>query len=178
MPINRRTAPRNDEFNALLDTNGDGTGNSLAVGDFFTTPTTFFFECPAGSRVHINRMLVHIRDMGPMKGDSYGAVPGLAPGTGVLLRIRDADTIVRVDALSGLEICSNAHWARVCYDAKIVDFGPGGDGFVQVRWTFSRDHRHGLILTAGDRIEVLCRGDLSGLIDHRFSIRGDIYVED
>lgn len=176
MVTDKRIAPRDDEWTHLCDDDGDGTGNSLAVGDFLATPTTFFFTCPPGFRVGITRMFVFIRDSGAFTAERYGSLPELGVGQGILVRVRDAADDIRIDKLDGLEVRSNADWGRHCHDTRETAFG-GGDNFVSARWSFFKDHKNGIFLTAGEKFEVHCRADLSGLIDHRFLLRGDIFVQ-
>lgn len=169
-------APSAEEFSHLCDDAGNGTGNNLAIGDFATTPTTFFYECPAGFMVALRRLIVFIRSDGPMfNAGRYGTLPELALNEGVLVRVKDDEDTIRLDKLDGLEIRSNADWGRHCHDSREINFGGVADAFVSVRWSFFKDHRHGVVLTAGEKFEVHCRADLTGLADHRFQLRGDIH---
>jgi hypothetical protein len=154
----------------FLDTNGDGTGTKVATGSYSPgTPGIFFIKPPAGQTYRLERMIVSIRDNAGMSGEKYGGLAELA--NGIIVRAQnDSGTVL--DLTDGLPVKANSHWGRLCYDVAINVFSVG-DNFVEVRWSFFKS---GYELTIGgnenERFEVVCRDDLSGLVDHTFMIQG------
>ena len=160
----------------LCDTNGDGTGVNDATGAYSVGgPGIFHYECQAGERININRLLVYVRMSGAWTAEKYGAIAG-GLSDGILVRVKNSSGGVRLDLLNGLAVVSNADWARECHDSTHIDWG-SGDEYLSVRWIFRRDSDSGVVITAGEKFEVVCQDDLSTLAEHRFKLRGETFPQ-
>jgi hypothetical protein len=65
-------------------------------------------------------------------------------------------------------------WASYCYDLDLKNkVNNGATCYAGVRWTFANSGQEiRLIGDNNDRIEVICRDDLSDLAEHHFLIQG------
>jgi hypothetical protein len=161
----------------FLDTNGDGTGTTLATGDYSVTAVEFFIQPPTAETFHIHRMIVNIEDTAITDGAGYGGTGALT--TGITVHVEDGG--VTIDELTdGEPIKSNAHWGRFCYDVTAPAFG-ASNKTVQVRWTFAKSGKPITLYgnnvdgqASGDnhRLVVTCNDDFSALVDHRFMVQG------
>lgn len=152
-----------------LDTLGTGGGLKNANGNYSGAAQDFLIQPPAGQVFQIARLLIQIRDSGAFTASSYGNLGALANGIQLLI-VNDGGTIL--DLTDGIPVKSNAHWSRLCYDAKPDDYG-SGDNFLSVRFTFTRSGS--AIRLDGDNTERLVarfNDDLSGLVEHYFLAQG------
>ena len=162
-----------------LDTNGDGTGTTNAIGDYSSSSTSFYIQPPSGTVYRLERMLIFMRmTKANFKFDQYGKNQVLTNGIEVHLH-----NGVFTDLTDGIPIKRFGDWMRVCFDVQTV----GGDinqdyntdVIVGGRWTFSRA---GFPLRiAGDnneRLEVNLNDDFATgteIKEHYFFVQG--YIE-
>ncbi len=66
-----------------LDTNGDGTGTTNAIGNYSVTADDFYYE--ATRPCDIERMIVCVRDTGAFDAEDYGNGVALTNGIRVLV---------------------------------------------------------------------------------------------
>lgn len=147
----------------------DGTpgGASAIIGDYSAVPATFFYTVPANSILHLARMLIVVRDNGAMAWTGYGA--GVALANGVIIRAKDpAGNVI----ITSAPFRSNADWARVSFDAKILSDGPG-DQLLSVAWSFFLAGS-ALELQPGSRVECVASDNLTGLLDQRIAVNGEL----
>lgn len=154
-------------FTRFLDTNGDGSGTKNANVDGSGTPQVFKIV-PTRS-IAIARMIVHIEDAGAIAGGNYGAVAALANGVEVGIYTVDGDALV-TDLLDGLDVQTNAQWARFCYDVSNITFA-SGNNYVNVRWTFAKSGA-AVNVTPDKYFAVTVNDNLTGLVDHTFIVQG------
>jgi len=151
-----------------LDTVGNGTGTTIAIGDYSTVAQDFKLTAQAGFNSHLSRMIVHIRDSGAFSAEKYGAVATLTNGIEILVIDSEGATIL--DLSSGDEITSVAHWERHAHDLAYNEIG-AGDKFYSVRWTFTKAG-FPICLKPGQSFVARLSDDLTGLIDHAFFMQG------
>lgn len=161
----------------FLDTNGDGSGTSAANGDYSVTPGLFFIQPPTAETYRLHRMIINIEDTAITDAAGYGGIGALTNGISVHVEDGGVETI---DLTGGVNIKSNAHWGRMCYDVQSVAFG-ASTKTVQVRWTFSKaggpitlygNNVDGAASGDNHRLVVTCNDNLTGLVDHRFMVQG------
>lgn len=150
-----------------LTTDGLVTGPASIIGNYAAAPTTFFYTVPANSILRLARMLITIRDNGAMSWGGYGS--GVAVANGLIIRGKDPDGNV---IISSAPFRSNADWAKVSFDAKIMSDGPG-DQILVVAWAFSLAGAP-LEFHPGSRIEVVANDDFTGLLDQRVAVNGEL----
>src|SRR6478735_9333548 len=112
----------------------DGTpGGADAITGTYTpgAPGIFFYTVPANSRLHLARALIIIRDGGAMNWIQYGT--GVALTNGLIIRAKDPGGNV---VLQSAPFKSNGDWARVSFDAKILNDG-AGDALLVCAWSFA-----------------------------------------
>lgn len=155
-----------DRLSRFLDTVGNGTGTTSAIGDY-STPTSFFITPPTGEIYVLERFLVQIRDALALSADDYGNLTALT--NGIVVKVTDASGDV-VELTDGMPIKSNADWAMHCYDSDPDNYG-NGDNFIHVRWTFSKAG-YPISLTEGQSLVALMQDNLTGLVQHTFKVEG------
>ena len=163
-------------INQFLDTVGDGSGTTNAIGDYSDTGAgveEFFYTDPSGGGLdlppsYIHRMIVSIGDTTGMQASEYGNT-GAALTNGVSIAVKRAAATL-ID-LTPEPILTNAQWGAYCYDVDLKTWG-AGDELLLVRWTFTKSGSP-IKLEAGDKLVVTLNDDCSGLTDHRFLIQGE-----
>lgn len=158
----------------FLDTVGDGSGGKNATADFSAASAIFFIQPSAGVSYRITRLLIHIGDGNGFNATGYGA--GNALVTGIQVRIEN-DSGTLVDLTDGMLVKSNGGWGAHCFDVGWNEFGQAANNeIVNVRWTFERSGQMiRLVGSNNERLEVVLKDDLTGLISHNFKING--YIE-
>lgn len=170
LPVTLAAGAQFDLIQRFLDTNGDGTGDVNANGNYSGAEEIFYIQPPPGEVFYIYRMMVAIRDSGGIRFEEYGNIAtGLT--NGVSIRVQD-DSGTKLSLTDAVPILNNAAWGYHSYDVSIASAG-SGDDFVSVRWTFARSGQ--VIRLDGDlnqRFEVVLNDNLTGLIEHRFKVNG------
>ena len=158
-----------DLFNLHLDTNGDGTGNKNANGNYSAVETRFTRAPGAGKILRIHKLIVAIEDSLGFSTSKYGNIAALTAGIGVEITGDNRDTI---DLLDGLQIKSNGDWAHNSFDVTLKEWGTG-DELLVVRWDFGKFGAPiRLIGSSNDAFEVILNDNLTGLIGHHFMLQG------
>jgi len=161
----------------FLSTNGDGTGDINAIGDYSSVQGEFYISPPSGQPVRwwkingykIYRMLVFIQAIGPLSADQYGNLKSLQNGIKAVVK-DDSDNEI-LDLTAGQPVKTNAQWAQHCYDSSLSGYGSGNE-FVQARWTFEKSGNP-ILLKEGYRLSVLIDDDLTETISHTFVVQGE-----
>lgn len=177
-----RRADRGDlpiYFSNFLDTNGDGTGEKSAIGDYSPVgsgQTSFFLQPASGTVCRISRLIIQIEDNSAIfSAENYGGIASpLSSGIQIFVPINGTSS----DLTDGLPIKANAHWGRFCYDINFSSFGTGNN-FLSARWTFAKAET--FIRLVGDlnqRLEIVLNDDLSDLVSHTFLVQGIIEGND
>jgi len=159
---------RKDEIFRLLDTVGDGSGTTNAIGNYTATAQSFRITDTTGWG-EIERIIVSYQDAGAFDIEKYGNGIGLTNGVRVFLKNASNEVIQEYTAFP---ILSNGDWASHCYDWAYFQEGTG-DNVAVIRWTFSKSGQPVLVKFDQDEyLEVLLNDDFSGLIKHRFFVQG------
>jgi len=165
--------PNNDwlgnHISQFLDTVGDGSGTTSAIGDYSSVPGVFKISPAAGEVFSIARMLVYIEDAGTISADEYGNLAALTNGVKVS---GFRDSVEQVALTGQVNIKTNSQWGRICYDSNPLTYG-NGNNIIVARWTFSKSGRP--IILQGDELDdlrVTLTDNLTGLIDHTFLVQG------
>ena len=156
-------------FSRALDTVGNGTGTSNAVGTY-ATPTDFFIKPAAGQVFEITRMIVNVVDTVGMDADAYGNGITLTNGIKIFVADDTGDLFEITDAANPIK--TNGDWAHYCYDADIKTWGTGNEHLV-VRWTFAKAGQP-IVLhsTYGQKLIVRLNDTFTGLVEHNFIVQG------
>lgn len=157
-------------FYLFLSSNGDGSGGYKAISNYGgVAARVFYLQPPDHLNFNVERMIIHVEDGGNFNANNYGGAA--SPLTnGIVVRKRDQSN--NVWDLTTDPVQQNADWSQYCYDLNYITFG-NGNNFVQVRWTFAKAGVP-LVLDGGkgERLEVVCQDDMSGLVDHTFQVQG------
>jgi hypothetical protein len=151
----------------LLDTNGDGTGITDAVGTYAGAADEFYIEAPAGVTLEIHRLIVTVRDTGAFDAEQYGNAAALT--NGITLEHRDSDDNT-VATFTPDPILTNTDWGTYCFDVDVKTWGIG-DEVMLARLTFTK-FGSAVTLTPGERLVVTVNDDLDDLVSHRFVVEG------
>lgn len=113
----------------------DGAGSVFnANGDYSVTPGSFEIHTLSNEVIHLERLIVGIRDTAINNSTDYGAMSELANGVLINVRKPNGDLI---ESITPFPIKTNGDWAMCCHDLNIFDLG-NGDDYITVRWTFSK----------------------------------------
>lgn len=152
-------------FYQYLDTNGNGTGTTNAIGNYATTADDFYYT--ATEYCYLNRLSLSIEDAGNFDADKYGNGIELTNGIQVLVEL--AGTEYRIDG--GISIKNNANWARYCFEAEVKAWGIGNTFLIAQKF-FEDLNGIPFVLEAGDKFIIRLNDDFTGLIGHRFLLQG------
>jgi len=154
-------------------TNGDGTGTRDAIGDY-STATDFYVAPPAGTHYHIQRLICHIEDTGPIAVDKFGALTALT--NGILVRVmRGAEVLA--DVLNNDPITHNGSFGHTTYDWGLTSFGSGVE-VVSAKWDFlTTGSRVALNGNLGDKLVITMQDNLTGLVGHQWMVHGTQYTD-
>ena len=103
-----------------LSTSGDGTGITNAVGDYATTPTTFYYGPAMGTVYVAEKLIWHISDKGQFELDGFGNISGgLANGVEIefwrlgqlVLKITNGEPVMDNAGMSHL----NTDYRKITY---------------------------------------------------------------
>lgn len=152
----------------LLDTNGDGSGNINANGNYLATPESFFIQPPTGQLFVIDRLLVHVEDTGAFVPSNYGKDLTLVNGIEINCILNGEE----VDLTFGHKVNTNSEWAMFCFDLTIDTKGGAGTNFMHARWTFNKSDRITLNGNTDDIFQVILNDNFSGLDTQHFVVQG------
>ena len=159
---------RNKGIFRLLDTVGNGTGDTEAIGDYSVVATSFKITDTTGWG-SIERLIVMIEDTGSFDSGLYGNGLGLTNGIRVYVK-NVSDEVLQ--ELTSFPILTNGDWAGHCHDFNHFNWGSGNE-VASIRWTFSKSGQPALIkFDHGEYLEVLLNDDFSNLVKHRFTVQG------
>jgi hypothetical protein len=145
----------------FLDTVGDGSGSITSNINGSITPVLFKVTAGVGETLLVNRLLLHLADIGGLDAGAYGN--NIVMTNGIELGVM-RDGVVILDLTAKLKIKTNADWGAYCYDVTELGFGLG-DNYLAVRWTFTKDGA-ALRLDEGDSFFLKVNDDLTGLTKH------------
>lgn len=151
-----------------LDTTGDGSGTTNAIGNYASEATSFKIAPGDNQTFILHRLIISVEDAGAFDAAVYGN--GITLTNGMVLRVSDASGVLF--KLTGDNIKSNADWAEHCHDLTIHNFGIG-NVIMTARWTFSESGVP--IELNGDKgqfLEIVLNDDFSALVEHHFLIQG------
>jgi len=156
-----------DAIFQFMDTVGDGSGTTNAIGDY-TTPDDFIFEAQGDAYLH--RLLISIEDDSGMTAEEYGNIAALTNGWE--LKAYDQGGTEILDLTAGIVVQSNAHIGRVCFDVDIKSWGTTPTNEVLVaRWSFDKAGQP-LQLAKGEQLRVELADNFAGIIGHYFMVQG------
>lgn len=159
----------------FLDTNGDGTGTTDAIGNYSVTPATFFVQPPAGYKFILTELQIHLSDGGTFGSTVYGSLGAALTNGFSLLGKRNGVTIL--DLMSGVPVKNNDQLTHLTSRVNLISWAAVNNS---LNITFSAlDFDTPFILSAAavDTLEVTLNDDFTGLVDHTFIVRGSIVGE-
>jgi len=161
----------NAPFTAFLDTVGDGTGVTNAIGDFSLTPTEFKFVRPAGDQgdLFVNSLVIHLQSQMKINASAYGG--GITPLTnGIEIFFKDSSDVMLRDFTSPIPIKTNSDWSRLGAKTSIEPYA-GGDNFFKVSFK-AIEPTLPLFIPPEHKLGLLLADDFTNLINHTFFIEG------
>jgi len=160
-------------LNRLLDTIGDGSGVTNAVGDYSVVAATLRIAPPAGEIYEIAQLQVEIETQlgGPsIRPSRYGDIVG-GLSTGIDIHTHDGVSVLRQITETGKNIEDNRDWIRNAYEVSTET--DQSSGFMHVLWDFAKQDAK--IVLDGDlshELRVVLNDDLSSLVGHTFTVKG------
>ena len=171
-PQNSLIGPQGHIVNRYLRLSGSDAGTNNANGVYNATDQTgsFFYAPPAGEIWRIHRMIITVLNTGSSTAiNEYAGISELS--NGIIIQVVNG---VTQDLTNSDPIKKIIDWASYCYDLDLKNkVNNGATCYAGVRWTFANSGQEiRLIGDNNDRIEVICRDDLSDLAEHHFLIQG------
>ncbi len=158
-------------FSRRLDENGDGTGNSDALGNYsIGSPGIFFVQPPSNEIYVINKLIFNIGGSEVKKANDYGDIGGGLPN-GILVEVYAGNTLVG-NFTPDEPISNNATLFRITSQYVVTPFTDGLD-YLKAVYSIAEDTTP--MLLQGDlnmSLRVTCQDNLSSLISHTFSVLG------
>lgn len=154
-------------WHKVADTVGNGTGSTVASGDYSSVNRSLLVNPTDGLSYEITRIIWSCVGT-TMTAAKYGARTALSKG--VVITVEDNSGVV--DTLTAYPILDNQGWATHCHDRYPTDFG-AGIGILTVRWTFAKSGVPvRLINGEGKFIRVLLQDNFTGVGTQRFMFQG------
>lgn len=154
-----------------LDTNGDGTGTTNAIGDYSVTPAVFYFQPGAGETVEAAKLMMHVADKGAFEFDGYGSLAAGVVTNGVeitfyrlgqlALKLTNGEPIIANHAYSHLNTDYILSTYTSNYQASTVSFDAASFNGPLVM--------HGDLQ---DQLRVELNDNFTGLDSHQFILYG------
>ena len=157
-------------FVHYLDTNGDGTGDTDAIGDYSTTPAVFYFQPAAGITVEVTKLMIHIADKGAFDVDGYGAIAG-GLTNGVVISFYRLGQLALL-LTDGAPIKNNADMSHLNTDYRLTNYSSNyGSSSVSLDVAAFQTSllMHGDLQ---DQLRVELSDSFVGLDDHHFILYG------
>ena len=142
-----------------FDTNGDGTGEFEAIGDYRSAPMDFFFQPAPGKVVPVRRILFIMKGADIGKG-GYGHADPLV--NGITVQHTDAEGNIITLFTNSVPIRDESDWAGLCYN-----FDPKGKDAKAGRFTLGESGTP-TVLKDRERIAVTLNDDFRHLTAHRW----------
>lgn len=155
----------------LLDTNGNGTGTINAIGNYSDAglgATTFYIQPPVGQLYYLDRILVHVEDVGTFVPSLYGKDIVLTNGLTI-------DCVINgeiIDLTANHRIKTNSEWAMFCFDLTLDAKGGAGTNFMHVRWSFNKSKSIILNGNTNDVFRLTLNDNFNGLVTQHFVVQG------
>lgn len=158
-------------LNRLLDTVGDGSGVTNAIGDYSVTAETFLIAPGPGEVFEIHALGVEIQTSSggnSIRPNRYGDIVG-GLSVGLDIYTHNGISVVEEITEAGSPILDNRDWIRYAFDVSTET--DNQTGFIHINWDFG----DAAITISGDATEELRVGmndDLSQLVGHTFTAKG------
>lgn len=146
-----------------FDTNGDGTGEFEAIGDYRAEPVDFFFQAAPGKVVPIGRIIFTMKSPDMGKG-GYGQSEPLV--NGITMQHTDAEGNIITLFTSRVPIRDEADWAGLYFN-----FDPKGKDAKAGRFTV-RESGMPTVLRNRERFAVTLNDDFRHLTAHHWLPQG------
>jgi len=159
------TLPLASPIIKLLDTIGNGSGITNAIGNYSTTPVLFTAVVPPNTLWFLNFIKIQVSDTGTFGGHDYGNITnGLINGYSIKIYKNNIPTVLT----AGL-ITYNDQFIHYSFEYQLTQFSNS-------YWTSSAvlrfDPPFVLCGNLGDRVEITLHDNFTGLTDHTFAIHG------
>jgi len=159
---------RTESIYRLLDTVGDGSGTTNAIGNYATVPASFKITDTTGHAT-IERMIVMLEDTGTFDSGAYGN--GVALTNGIRVYLKDTDDAV-LQEYTAFPILTNGDWAGHCHDFNHYSYGTGNE-VASIRWTFGKSGQPIEVrFNEGEYLEVYLNDDFTNLVKQKFTVQG------
>ena len=159
--------PDGELFVRFLDTNGDGTGLTNAIGDYSLAAQDFYIQCPENTNLFISKLVIQVEDSGTFDSSSYGN--GIELTNGIKIIFEDADS-GELDLTADFPIITNVDYAKYDKNLFLSTFGTGNEylNFTYDFFSLGRPIR----LLPGEKWIIRLNDDFEALVSHTFNIQG------
>lgn len=150
---------------SVLDTNGDGTGTTNAIGNY-ATETLFRYNATVNTA--LNSMTVFAGGIGTVTASNY--ITLIAPLTnGIGVNVYESDGTPIQTPNPAARVKSTVGWATYAFNRSVDDWG-GGENYFSVEFDLTQLGR--ICLTPGRFFAVILNDDFTGLSVQTFTVQG------
>jgi len=154
-----------------LDTNGDGTGTTNAVGNYSGAVTPFYLTPATGQVIVLEKLIIQVADKGAFAIDGYGGLAGGIVTNGVTIQFKRQGAVV-TKLTDDSPIINNADMSRLNTDYRLISYA---SSYNSSSVSFDQTSFGTSLYMVGDlqdSLEVLLHDDFTGLESHRFIAYG------
>ena len=159
-----------------LDTVGNGSGTTNAIGDYSVTQGVFKLVPSVGVIYRVHELCIVIRDgaAGNWASTNFGAAGGLSTGIGITLELNDGGSVEK-ELLGGVKLQRNVDFLTVGFDTEVTQWS--GDTTLKAVFNFQKSQGEALRLdgTALEDIRVRLDDNMTAFTELTFFASG--YVE-
>ena len=159
------------EFNLyqFLDTNGDESGTTDALGDHSGAADDYFIAPPSDKVYELSRLIIFIQSTGVIATNKYGDQTALTNGIKVIIESGGVETL-----LNKVAVKTHDDWAGICFNSEALNYGNVAGKSVAIRWSFFKAERNIYLNGANsDKFIFRLNDDFSvSLVHHRFYMQG------
>jgi len=154
-----------------LDTNGDGTGTTNAVGDYSAAVTSFYLAPAVGEVIVLEKLIIQVADKGAFAIDGYGGLAAGVVTNGVTIQFSRLGSVV-TKLTDNAPIVTNADMSRLNTDYRLIPYASSyNSSFVSFDNTSFGTSLY-MVGDLQDTLEVLLHDNFTGLESHRFIAYG------
>jgi len=151
----------------FLSTNGDGTGNMNAIGNYSVTPGIFYAMAPANETLVITHLSIVIGVSGAINMLNFGGIAG-GLTNGIVWTYKKNGVIY--NAFGDFVFKQNVDFEAVS-NVSITTYG-GGNQALLCEFKFPQNFTESVKLSGTDYISLTMQDDLSTLSKHYIAAKG------
>jgi hypothetical protein len=168
MPIPRDYLSPENNLYQFLDTNGDESGTTDALGDHSGAADDYYIQPPSTEVYELARLIIFIQSTTVLASGKYGDQAALTNGIKVIIENNGTEIL-----LNKVAVKTHDDWAGICFNSENLNYGNVAGKSVAIRWSFFKAERNIYLNGANsDKFILRLNDDFSNLVHHRFFMQG------